>query len=86
MDVMLVEVAAVVFTIVFAYILREISTMKAKQSGMNERLGIEESKGGSRDKIAEKTLALLDKIHTDIGSIKEEQGYWRGRHDLENPS
>ena len=82
----IVEVAMTVFVVVFAYILRELSTMKTKQSSIDSRLSIEESKGGSRDRVAEKTLALLDKIHEDISSIKEEQGYWRGRHEQDNPS
>ena len=77
----LVEGAIAVFLVVFGYILRELSAMKKHQTEIDSRLGIEESKGGTRDKVATQTLELLTKIHEDLGTIKEEQGYWRGRQE-----
>ena len=77
----LVEIAVTLFLLVFGYILRELSKMKDKQTEINSRLGVEESKGGNRDKVATQTLELLGKIHHDLSTIKEEQGYWRGRQE-----
>ena len=77
----IVEIAVALFLIVFGYILRELSKMKEKQTNIDSRLKVEESKGGNRDKIAEQTLEILGKIHDDLTTIKEEQGYWRGRQE-----
>jgi hypothetical protein len=55
--------------------------MKDRQTDIDSRLKVEESKGGNRDKIAAQTLEILGKIHDDLTTIKEEQGYWRGRQE-----
>ena len=79
-----VEVAVGIFLLVFGYILREMSKLKDKQTDIVNRLGVEESKGGMRDTVATQTLELLSKIHQDLSTIKEEQGYWRGRQEHQN--
>lgn len=63
------------------YIISQIKDMKDKQNDLDSRLAVEESKGGQRDAVSAQTLELLGKIHHDISTIKEEQGYWRGKQE-----
>jgi len=78
-----VEIAVSVFLIVFAYILRELSVLKKNNVDHESRLKVEESKGTARDEVASEIKTLLHDIAGDISSIKQEQGYWRGRHEQE---
>ncbi len=80
----LVEIGvALILSILTIFGFKKIITMETRLTDHESRLKVEESKGTSRDKVAEKTFKLLDKIHGDISQIKEEQGYWRGVHAQE---
>ena len=77
----LTEVVLVVFGGTFYYILKQLSNMKDKQGEIDKRLGIEEAKGDARDSDSKDIKQLLRQIASDIIQLKEEQGYWRGRHE-----
>jgi len=63
--------------------LRKINQMDSKLTDHEARLKVEESKGSLRDTVAGEIKELLHDIAGDISTIKQEQGYWRGRHEQE---
>lgn len=74
-------IALLMISGVFGYILRQLSKMREKQHELDNRLGIEEAKGSARDGISKEIKQLLKHIAEDLSTIKEEQGYWRGRQE-----
>lgn len=81
MDEVVLGIALFMISGVFYYILRQLSTMREKQHTLDNRLGVEEAKGSARDGVSKEIKQLLKHIAEDLSTIKEEQGYWRGRQE-----
>ena len=79
-----VSLTLMVIMTIGSFIIRKINLMDSKITDHEARLQVEESKGTARDKNASEIKTLLHTIAEDIGTIKQEQGYWRGRHEQES--
>ncbi len=64
-----------------AYSFKRQYDMGKKVDDHETRLKVEESKGAARDKVASDIKDILHDIASDISTIKQEQGYWRGRQE-----
>ena len=67
-----------VLGLLIAYSFRKQYDMEKKVNDHETRIKVEESKGRERDNVSADIKKLLHDIAGAIGTIKQEQEYWRG--------
>ena len=75
------SIVQIVLGLLLAYSFRRQYDMEKKVNDHETRIQVEESTGKERDQVSAAIKTLLRGIAGDIGTIKQEQGYWRGRQE-----